>query len=107
MIARPPLVDFIQRTDVDVFVEPDRSEYVVELDISGGGRTPVREHRAYIDAATNGSPPFSGITRAAAIVPMPLTAISFDFVSLIGSTCLNHSTLTRSDNFTIFGQMLN
>ena len=49
MIARPPLVDFIQRTDVDVFVEPDRSEYVVELDISGGGGTPVREEGRYVE----------------------------------------------------------
>ncbi len=61
-------------------------------------------HRAYIDTMMNGSACGSpGVTRAAAIVPMPLTAISSAATSLIGEPCLNHSTPTRSDSWTTIG----
>ena len=60
--------------------------------------------RAYTETATNGGASW-GVTRAAAIVPIPLTAISSSAVSLIGLTCLNHSTRTRSDSFTTIGHL--
>ena len=61
--------------------------------------------RAYIDTTMNGSAGDSrGVIRAAAIVPMPLTAISSEQTSLIGLTCLNHSTSTRSESCTTIGQ---
>ena len=50
---------------------------------------------AYIEATTklsSGRP--LGATLAAAIVPMPLTPMSFSPSSLIGGTCRNHSTST-------------
>ena len=53
----------------------------------------------------NASPGASlGVTRAAAIVPMPLTAISSSATSLIGLTWLNHSTSARSESRTTIGQ---
>ena len=54
----------------------------------------------------NGSA-FRGVTRAAAIAPIPLTATSSSAVRLIGLTCLNHSTSTRSDSFTTIDQRSN
>ena len=49
--------------------------------------------------------PSRGLTRAAAIVPIPLTAISScPIPQPIGLTCLNHSTSTRSGSFTTIGQ---
>ena len=45
-----------------------------------------------------------GMTLAAEIVPISLTAISSSIVSLIGLTCLNHSTWTRSESFTTIGK---
>ena len=59
--------------------------------------------RAYIDTTMNGGAS-RGITRDAAMVPTPLTAISSPAVSLIGLTCRNHSTSTRSDSRTTIGQ---
>ena len=58
-----------------------------------------------MDTAINGSESL-GIILAAAIVPMPLTAISSFSVKLIGETCLNQSTSTRSDSFTTIDQRL-
>ena len=58
--------------------------------------------RAYIDMTRNGLP-LSGVIRAAAMVPIPLTAISTGTVTLVGPTCLNQSIWTRSDNFTTIG----
>ena len=45
-------------------------------------------YRAYIDIATNASSagPPRGLTLAAAMVPMPLTAMSLSPSSLIGGT---------------------
>lgn len=52
----------------------------------------------------NGSTePPQGVTRAAAIVPMPLTAISSSSIQPTGPTCLNHSTSTRSESRTTIG----
>ena len=50
-------------------------------------------HRPYMEIAMNGSTESSfGVIRAAATVPMPLTAISFSPVHALGPTCLNQST---------------
>ena len=51
--------------------------------------------------------PSRGVTRAAAIVPMPLTAISPCSGHPIGPTCLNHSMSTRSERRTTIGQRSN
>ena len=53
----------------------------------------------------NGAEPSLGLTRAAAIVPIPLTAISSFPGTLMGLTCLNHSTSTRSESFTTFAHL--
>ena len=58
--------------------------------------------RAYIDTTMNGGAS-GGVTRAAATVPIPLTANSSASVPPIGLTCLNHSTSTRSESFTTIG----
>ena len=47
----------------------------------------------------NGGASF-GITRAAAMVPMPLTAISSSRTSFMGLTCLNYWTSTLSESRT-------
>ena len=53
----------------------------------------------------NGSvEPSFGVTRAAVIVPMPLTEISFSVGHPSGLTCVNHSTSTRSESRTTIGQ---
>ena len=53
----------------------------------------------------NGSvEPSRGVMRAAAMVPMPLTAISSCSGHPIGPTCLNHSMSTRSERRTTIGQ---
>ena len=59
-----------------------------------------------MDTAMNGSSS-RGMIRAAAMVPIPLTAISSSAVALIGLTCLNHSTSIRSDSFTTIGHLSN
>ena len=59
-------------------------------------------YRAYMETAMNpssaGRP--RGLTLAAAMVPMPLMAMSCAPSALIGGTALNHSTSTRSDSCT-------
>ena len=56
----------------------------------------------------NGSvEPSRGVMRAAIMVPLPLTAISSCSGHPIGPTCLNHSTLTRSERRTTIGQRSN
>ena len=60
--------------------------------------------RAYMDTAIKGSPPVSGMTRAA-MTPTLLTAIWSSFSSgTLGKTCRNYCTSTRSDSFTTMGQ---
>ena len=62
-------------------------------------------HRPYMEMAMNGPvEPSRGVTRAAAIVPIPLTAISSCPGQPIGLTCLNHSTSTQSERRTTMGQ---
>lgn len=93
----------------------DKSEMIRWADASGAPTRqllPVdgcgRIQRAYIETTMNGCvSESSGITRAAAIVPIPLTAISSARTSLIGLTCLNHSTRTRSEHCTTFAQRSN
>ena len=61
-------------------------------------------HRPYIETAMNGSIESSfGLTRAAAIVPIPLTSISSGPLPHVGPTYLNDSTSTRSARRTTIG----
>ena len=81
----------------------DPSEYPTRhlLRVEGCGLI----QRAYIETAMNGSIGSSfGTTRAAVIVPIPLTASSSSATKLIGLTCLNHSSSTRSESRTTIGQ---
>ena len=80
----------------------DRSETILCADASGQIQPSLPtvgwgcNQRAYIEIAMNGSTPFTGITLAAARVPIPLTAISSAVTHRVGTVCLNHSTSTRS-----------
>ena len=80
----------------------DASEYPAHHFVST--ETCGLNQRAYIEIAKKGSQ-LTGITRAAAMVPMSLTTISSGAAALKqGRTRLNHSTLTRSDSLTTNGQ---
>ena len=58
-----------------------------------------------MDTAMKGSPPVIGMTWAAAMMPTLLTAISSSpSWGVVGRTCLNHCTPTRSESFTTMGQ---
>ena len=88
------------RSEMMRCAEPSGKPTLQLLSVEGWGLI----QRAYMENA--GVSPAFGVTRAAATVPIPLTAISSSRTSFVGPTCLNHSTSTRSESFTTIGQRL-